>query len=147
MNKNLIIGLDCLLNRRLVGVQKLVRSGSIIPIEIGLVFEDEFYATFSCDAEGLSFVGDSISPLMMGDYGDYVVEEIVGDDVFASVANETLTAAFIIQSDVENSLVGVKFVFGKLGLNIVNSDAKLAAYSKIPQAVRIAGKYRLVPLR
>lgn len=147
MNRNLIIGLDCLLDRRLLAVQRLVREDSNdSPLELGLVFEEEFYGTFLCESDGtLSFFGDSISPLLMGDYGDYIVEDIFNEPTFSSVVGTNLTAAYLIESD--GVLVGVKFVFGKIGLNILNIENQLHAFSKIPQSVRNEGKYRLLPLR
>lgn len=147
MNRNLIIGLDCLLDRRLLAVQKLLREDSNdSPLELGLVFEEEFYGTFLCESDGtLSFFGDSISPLLMGDYGDYIVEDVFNDPTFSPVVGSHLTAAYLIESD--SVLVGVKFVFGKLGLNILNIGNQLRAFSKIPQSVRNEGKYRLLPLR
>ena len=151
MNRNLIIGLDCLLGRRLLRVQKLVRENSASeqtpPIEIGLIFEDEFYGTFLCEDGAIGFFGDSISPLLMGDYGDYIVEDVFGDDVFSKVLGTVLTAAFLIESDTKKSFVGVKFVFDTCGLNILNIEDEILVFSKIPQSIRNAGKYRLVALR
>ncbi len=151
MNRNLIIGLDCLLGRRLIAVQKLVRANkeSSAPLEIGLVFDDDFYGTFLCDADSsLAFFGDSISPLLMGEYGDYIVEDIFRHPVFSKVMGRELMNAFLIESQVEKTLVGVKFVFSdNTGLNILNVAGKLNTFSRIPQEVRIAWRYRLVPLR
>lgn len=152
MNRNLIIGLGCLLDRRLLRIQKLVRENSSgqtsHPLEIGLIFEDDFYATFLCENGGaIGFFGDSISPLMMGDYGDFVVEEMEGDLAFSDVLGGLLTAVFLIDSEVQGALVGVKFVFGKRSLNILNIDDTIEAFSRIPQSIRNAGKFSLVPLR
>ncbi|MDE3739083.1 hypothetical protein PSH28_20980 [Pseudomonas resinovorans] len=117
------------------------------PQEVGLLFEGSEVGKLYGGRDGAS-LSFSLSPIVGCDLGEYGKQDIFcvsGEPCYSSVVGRKLASASLVQSSVEEAVVGVVLSFDSGPcLSILNLGDELFVYNKIPEKIVISEGLSLI---